>query len=175
MLTMLRHAAAIMLMPFMVVAGVPWLLMKTFAGVDHRWSGPLLELPFRTAGSLLFVVGLALFSWCVGLFARIGHGTLAPWDPARDLVTVGPYRIVRNHMISGVAMMLLGQTLFEGSAVLGIWACTFLCINHFYFVLSEEPGLERRFGESYGRYKESVPRWVPCLKLWSGRRCGSRG
>jgi len=29
--------------------------------------------------------------------------------------------------------------------------------------LSEEPGLERRFGEDYRRYKRAVPRWIPRL------------
>jgi protein-S-isoprenylcysteine O-methyltransferase Ste14 len=72
----------------------------------------------------------ALFCWCVGLFARIGKGTLAPWDPTRNLVAVGPYRFVRNPMIIGVALMLFGQALFRLSVVLGLWAFFFLCINH---------------------------------------------
>jgi protein-S-isoprenylcysteine O-methyltransferase Ste14 len=33
-------------------------------------------------------------------------------------------------------------------------------MNHLYFILSEEPGLERRFGESYAEYKRAVPRWI---------------
>jgi protein-S-isoprenylcysteine O-methyltransferase Ste14 len=45
------------------------------------------------------------------LFAKVGQGTLAPWDPTRNLVAVGPYRFVRNPMISGVALMLMGQAL----------------------------------------------------------------
>ncbi|MBT5920444.1 MAG: isoprenylcysteine carboxylmethyltransferase family protein, partial [Alphaproteobacteria bacterium] len=32
--------------------------------------------------------------------------------------------------------------------------------------LSEEPGLEKRFGETYVRYKENVPRWIPRLTPW---------
>jgi protein-S-isoprenylcysteine O-methyltransferase Ste14 len=66
-------------------------------------------------------------------------------------------------MISGVAMMLLGEALFSGSWVVGIWFGVFVSINHVYFVMSEEPGLEKRFGESYRAYKKDVPRWVPRL------------
>jgi protein-S-isoprenylcysteine O-methyltransferase Ste14 len=168
---MLRHVLSILLLPFMAVAGVPMWLLISFADVDHHWiGGSLIALLPRSAGVAVFLAGFALFCWCFGLFDRIGKGTLAPWDPTRDLVAVGPYRYVRNPMISGVALMLSGEALFRGSWVLGIWVCLFLCVNHVYFVLSEEPGLEKRFGESYRVYKEHVPRWMPRLRPRSGRQ-----
>jgi protein-S-isoprenylcysteine O-methyltransferase Ste14 len=83
-------------------------------------------------------------------------------------VAVGPYRYVRNPMISGVVLMLIGQALYLGSSAIGIWAFIFVCINHIYFVLSEEPGLEKRFGKSYRVYKANVPRWVPRVRPWTG-------
>lgn len=106
----------------------------------------------------------------MSLFARVGRGTLAPWDPTRHLVAAGPYRCVRNPMISGVALMLLGEAAFWGSRAVGLWAASFLAINHLYFVLSEEPGLERRFGQEYRTYKAEVPRWIPRLRPWVGAR-----
>ncbi len=118
----------------------------------------------RVIGLTLLVVGFGVFSWCVILFAHVGRGTLAPWDPTRSLVAAGPYRYVRNPMISGVAAMLVGEAMLWTSLALGLWACIFIAINHAYFVLSEEPGLERRFGESYRLYKASVPRWIPRFK-----------
>ena len=30
----------------------------------------------------------------------------------------------------------------------------------------EEPGLQRRFGDDYRRYKANVPRWVPRATPW---------
>jgi len=57
-----------------------------------------------------------------------------------------------------------GQALFWGSWIMGLWAGFFILVNHLYFVLSEEPGLERRFGESYRVYKAGVPRWLPRMK-----------
>jgi protein-S-isoprenylcysteine O-methyltransferase Ste14 len=73
-------------------------------------------------------------------------------------------------MISAVALMLMGEALFCGSWVLGIWIGIFLCINHVYFVFSEEPALEKRFGEDYRLYKANVPRWVTRLRPWPRRR-----
>jgi protein-S-isoprenylcysteine O-methyltransferase Ste14 len=169
MLATLRHVLSILLLPFLVVVIVPYGLLTALAAGDTRWGDSLLVWLPRSAGAVLLVAGLALFGWCVGLFARVGRGTLAPWDPTRNLVAVGPYRYVRNPMISGVALMLLGQALLWGSRALGIWTGSFVLINHVYFVLSEEPGLERRFGENYRTYQANVPRWIPRIRPWSDR------
>ena len=169
MLMVLRHLLAILLLPFLVVVGVPFWLLGALAASDTRWGdSSLIAWLSRPVGAVVIILGLALFSWCVSLFAQAGHGTLAPWDPTRNLVALGPYRFVRNPMISGGALMLLGQALVWGSAAVGIWACVFVGINHVYFVLFEEPGLEKRFGENYTLYKANVPRWIPRLRPWLG-------
>ncbi len=162
----LRHLLAILLLPFVVVVIVPRWLLSTFAAGGIRWDEdtPIGWLS-RSAGALLMMAGFALFSWCISLFARVGQGTLAPWDPTRNLVAAGPYRFVRNPMISGVVLMLLGEALLWSSWPVGLWAGMFVLINHAYFVLLEEPGLEERFGEPYRRYKANVPRWLPRLRL----------
>jgi protein-S-isoprenylcysteine O-methyltransferase Ste14 len=70
-------------------------------------------------------------------------------------------------MISGVAAMLGGEALISGSLLIAGWLALFLLINHIYFLVSEEPGLVRRFGESYEEYRSAVPRWIPSIKPWS--------
>jgi protein-S-isoprenylcysteine O-methyltransferase Ste14 len=155
MVAVLRHLTAILLLPFVAVVAVPCWLLGAFAASDTRWGGLWL------LGAALFACGFFLSAWCVSLFALVGRGTLAPWDPTQALVAVGPYRHVRNPMISGVAAMLAGETLFFGSWALALWALLFVLVNHVYFLASEEPGLEQRFGESYRAYKASVPRWIP--------------
>jgi protein-S-isoprenylcysteine O-methyltransferase Ste14 len=104
---------------------------------------------------------VSLVAWCISLFARVGKGTLAPWDPTSNLVAVGPYRYTRNPMITGVLTTLVGEALLTGSRWIGLWALTFFTMNHLYFLALEEPGLESRFGESYAEYKRTVPRWSP--------------
>ena len=103
------------------------------------------------------------------LFARIGRGTLAPWDPTRHLVVEGPYRHVRNPMITAVLAVLAGEAALFGSPPLLIWCAAFFAINHVFFRLHEEPGLERRFGEEYRAYKRNVPRWLPRRAPWAPR------
>jgi protein-S-isoprenylcysteine O-methyltransferase Ste14 len=68
------------------VAGPAWMLTS---------SRPA---PTPTTWSALIVIaaGLALYLACVRVFAVVGRDTPGPWDPPRQVVTVGPYRCVRN-------------------------------------------------------------------------------
>jgi protein-S-isoprenylcysteine O-methyltransferase Ste14 len=157
-----RHARAIVLLPGTVTIAVPALLLLTGEGPDPGFglNGAAVAIPVAI-GAALIAAGLALWLWTVRLFARVGRGTLAPWDPTRRLVVEGPYRHVRNPMISAVASVLLGEALLLGSTELLMWFALFLAINTAYFALVEEPGLERRFGDEYREYRRTVPPWLP--------------
>jgi protein-S-isoprenylcysteine O-methyltransferase Ste14 len=168
---LLRHLAAILLLPFVVVAVVPcWLLASQSQTEALRVARSPMAAGGRMLGGLLLLAGLSVFLWCVLLFARVGRGTLAPWDPTQRLVVVGPYRHVRNPMITSVATMLAAEALVTGSQGVAIWLVVFALWNHLHFVFIEEPGLERRFGASYDEYKAAVPRWLPRIEPWKGAR-----
>jgi protein-S-isoprenylcysteine O-methyltransferase Ste14 len=157
-----RHAVAIALLPGTVTIVVPAVILATGDGPTAGFGGTgALQALTILAGAALIAAGLALWAWTVQLFDRIGRGTLAPWDPTHHLVVAGPYRHVRNPMISGVLAVVLGEGLALGSTGILIWAAAFFAINTIYFIASEEPGLERRFGEEYREYKANVPRWLP--------------
>ena len=100
-------------------------------------------------------------------FVRRGQGTPAPWNPPHRLVVTGPYRHVRNPMIAGVCLVLLGEACVLNSLSIALWLLVFATINAVYMPLREEPGLERRFGEAYRTYKRHVPRWWPRRRAWS--------
>jgi protein-S-isoprenylcysteine O-methyltransferase Ste14 len=117
-------------------------------------------------GVLLFSLGLVFAIWTCRLFVTVGQGTPAPWDPPNKLVVHGPYRHVRNPMITSVLLMLAGEAVFLQSWVLAGWLLVFFLANAIYFPLSEEKALERRFGDQYRVYKANVPRWLPRLRPW---------
>lgn len=118
-------------------------------------------------GTIFAVAGLALILITISMFIRIGKGTLAPWSPTKKIVVVGLYSYVRNPMITGVLTTLVGESLIFHSTNIIKWFIIFFIINNIYFVLYEEPGLEKRFGEEYLEYKRNVPRWLPRLKPWT--------
>ena len=149
----------------MTVAIVVPALVLARAGGELAWGAPLpLAVVLIVLGCLAIAAGLAFVVWTVSLFVTAGRGTLAPWDPTQRLVVRGPYRHVRNPMISGVGAILLGEVVLAGSAWLAAWFALFAMLNAVYIPLVEEPGLVRRFGDDYRAYRKHVPRWLPRLR-----------
>lgn len=166
-MTLFRQLLSVILLPFVVVVLVPrWLVGGGYTLAVLRAPASAGALLAWLAGAVLVVAGATLVAWCVSLFARVGRGTLAPWDPTTRLVVVGPYRHVRNPMITGVATILAGEALLLRSPRIALWLALFVAVNHVYFVASEEPGLARRFGVEYARYRAAVPRWLPRRRAW---------
>ena len=162
-LMLIRHLIAILVLPFMAVLVIPRWLVNRY-GVMTAWPNTASLILGHVLGGLFALAGLCLFLWTLYLFATRGKGTLAPWDPPTRLVVTGPYRFVRNPMISGVLMILAGETLVHGSLTLFGWFAAFFLLNQVYFMMVEEPMLENRFGEDYRRYKSAVPRWIPRVR-----------
>jgi protein-S-isoprenylcysteine O-methyltransferase Ste14 len=131
-------------------------LDQSIGGVLPSWT----EIP----GIILMIAGAILGLACLGVFVVRGCGTAAPFDPPRQFVAIGPYKLVRNPMYVGGLGVLFGFGLYLHSlSVLGFSAIVSFVI-HFFVLCFEEPDLEERFGASYRDYKESVNRWIPRWK-----------
>jgi protein-S-isoprenylcysteine O-methyltransferase Ste14 len=163
----LRHAFAIAVLPVTAAVVVPLLLCRRY-GITFRPPSTTAAWACAILAVILFLIGALLFVKTVVLFASRGRGTLAPWDPPARFVAAGPYRFVRNPMISGVFLIITAEAALPASPVLLAWAAIFLIVNLIYIPLFEEPQLERRFGEAYRAYKRNVPRFLPRLHPWSG-------
>ena len=165
---MWRHLRAVGALPAVAVLVVPAAILIGGGEVEVGWGLPAaLAWAPAVGGALLIGAGLALMYRTISLFARVGQGTLAPWDPPRRLVVQGPYRYVRTPMISGVLAILLGEAALLGSPGIAIWFAVFFGVNSLWFPLVEEPGLRRRFGSDYEAYAREVPRWIPRRTPWT--------
>ena len=165
MAMLLRHLLSIAILPVTVMVLVPLWIAQAYA-VGLEMGGHALHVAAQLAGVALIVFGLVLVGSSIRLFAREGKGTLAPWDPPRELVVRGAYRYVRNPMISGVVFVVFGEALALWSLPHLWWALFVLAANLVYIPLVEEPGLARRFGAPYEEYRRNVPRIVPRRRPW---------
>ena len=154
-----RMMKAVLILPGTALVYLPLLIQWATGGWPFGASpGSGLQIALALA---LALPAVALAGRTMRLFTGEGDGTPAPWDPPRNFVISGPYRYVRNPMLTSVIVMITAEAIALNSFTLLGWAGVFFLLNTAYFVLSEEPGLERRFGEDYRRYKAAVPRWVP--------------
>jgi protein-S-isoprenylcysteine O-methyltransferase Ste14 len=161
-----RHLRAIGPLPGLVALVVPIGIVWAY-GADVGWGVPTpADIAAAVLGAALIGAGLMRMFQTISLLHAVGEGTLAPWDPTRRLVVRGPYRRVRNPMISGVLSILLGEAALLGSPELLLWFACVLAVNAVYIPLVEESGLVRRFGEDYLAYRRAVPRWIPRRRPW---------
>jgi protein-S-isoprenylcysteine O-methyltransferase Ste14 len=165
-MTWLRHLLSIAILPFSVTVLLPvWIARSN--SISFSLGTSVTDIALQLAGVALLVVGLTFFIWSLRHFAVEGQGTLAPWDPPRNLVVRGPYRYVRNPMISGVLMIVLGEAAILRSWPIFVWAVIFFGLNALWIPLFEEPQLAERFGDSYREYCRHVPRVIPRVTPWN--------
>jgi protein-S-isoprenylcysteine O-methyltransferase Ste14 len=157
--TFIKTLIFTILVPGTVTILIPrWVLSSQF-GRERFDIGP-----FRYLGLIPIVVGALIYLRCAWDFTFAGKGTPAPIDPPKELVVRGLYRYVRNPMYVGVGSVLIGEAvLFQSLALLAYLAAALICV-YFFVRLYEEPVLTRKFGDSYRRYRETVPRWIPRIR-----------
>jgi len=160
-----RHSRAIALLPFMNTVVIPSALLAWFPPA-HSFGWDSAAFVATLMGAAFVAVGAALVVHCVRLFVRFGSGTLAPWDPTRELLSSGAYRYSRNPMKAGLFLVLVGEALVTQSLALAAWFACFTLINVLYIRLHEEPGLAKRFGARYRAYCARVPRWWPAMRTF---------
>ena len=149
---LLKNVAYTIVVPSTVAIYVPWLLIPDQAARTGIWL--FLSL-------ILFLLGGAIYLWCIWDFAHVGQGTPAPFDPPTHLVVQGLYRYMRNPMYGGVGIFLFGWLpLFPSPRFLFYGLFMGLCF-HLFVIFYEEPHLQKIFKSSYDEYRTHVGRWVP--------------
>jgi protein-S-isoprenylcysteine O-methyltransferase Ste14 len=148
-----------------------WLTVGWLTGYLRPLDASLgVELPawVQIPGIFTVVAGGSLVLICGATLSTRGIGTLRgeEWLMPREFVVTGPFRFVRNPMSLGGVVLMLGIALSQRTTLgLGLAAALFL-LFHLVVVYKEEPGLEKRFGDSYREYQRNVRRWLPRVTRW---------
>jgi protein-S-isoprenylcysteine O-methyltransferase Ste14 len=141
--------------PFLYVAAV-------IAGalLDRRWRLSIGADTIReTIAVLLLAASAVLFFSSFRSFWR-KRTSMIPVRPATALVSTGLYRVTRNPMYVGLALLTVAMGLF-----LDTWwpilllIPTLICVQQF-VIVPEERYLRRRFGAEYDAYTRQVRRWL---------------
>ncbi len=119
---------------------------------------PLVRFPVSI---ILLVLGIPMVVWTITRFFR-ARGTPIPFNPPPGFVTDGLYRIVRNPMHLGWALVLIGLAVLRQSFSLLVIGVPFFAAAHvIYYKLVEEKELEKKFGQAYLDYKKRVGMFIP--------------
>lgn len=147
--------------PLIFVAGVGLALLV------ERWAPrlglPGLSLPALRGvgliGGALIAMGAALDLTGILTFAR-RRAAIYPNKPATLVVAQGVYRLSRNPMYLGMALVTAGIALLIGSGWTLVLLPFMLLAMQRFVIAREERHLQARHPETYAAYCAQVRRWI---------------
>jgi protein-S-isoprenylcysteine O-methyltransferase Ste14 len=106
-------------------------------------------------------VGVAVTAWSGFHFLKV-KGSPVPFNPPPKVVKTGPYRFVRNPMLSGVFLFLFGVGFYINSfTLMFFFTPLFVLVNVWELKEIEEPELMKRLGDEYIEYRRQTPMFIP--------------
>jgi protein-S-isoprenylcysteine O-methyltransferase Ste14 len=140
-----------------VIVGIAILLVRLGAFRGHGFNTD----PWRAGmGLVLFALGLGFAIWARVSLGR-NWGTPMTQKDEPELVTSGPYHLVRHPIYSGILVAGVGTTL----ALNWLWLAA-VVLAGFYFLYSatvEERFLTEQFPNGYPLYQRSTKMLVPYI------------
>jgi protein-S-isoprenylcysteine O-methyltransferase Ste14 len=153
-----RDGAAVRLPPPLV-----YLFALLVGAALHAWVLPLrfdLSLAPRIGVAASAAgLGVAMMAAAMGLFRRTGQDP-KPWKHTPELICTGIYRITRNPMYVGMALLQVGIGIGFANGWILVLVPVVLAIVHTTAIRHEEAYLQREFGDAYREYRSSVRRWL---------------
>jgi protein-S-isoprenylcysteine O-methyltransferase Ste14 len=144
--------------PLVVVAAAALLMWAVSAAtpalaVDDatRWAAAAL---FLAAGASFCIAGVLSF--------RRARTTVDPVHPENtsSLVTTGIYRVSRNPMYVGFALVLAAWAVYLASPLSLIGLLFFILYMNRFQIIPEERMLGELFGDEFVRYRSMTRRWL---------------
>ncbi len=137
-----------------VAAGLMWII---------AWALPdaTLALPGRVPATVLAALTGVVVAVAGVVEFRRAQTTVNPLRPdaASSLVRGGIYKMTRNPMYLGLALVLLGWGIFLANPVSLAVLFAFVGYLNRFQIIPEEKALESRFGEAFAAYRKAVARW----------------
>ena len=131
-----------------------FLLLRVFRGASLAVHSSVLE----TIGAVVFASGIALAIWArVQLGRNWGMPMTQKQEP--ELVSDGPYRLVRHPIYSGILLAMVGTGL-----AISLWwliACALVGAYFIYSARVEEGNLMRTFPGQYPIYRARTKMLIP--------------
>lgn len=137
----------LLVLPFLIIGLILNILYPSFFKV----GGPSTVL--RVISIIMLIPGVIIWAWSVAL--------ILTKVPQKQLITSGPYALVKHPLYTGVALLVLPWIGFLFNTWLGVVIGLVLYIGSRLFAPAEEKGLAKAFGTQWDTYCDRVK--VPWL------------
>ncbi|WP_371420830.1 isoprenylcysteine carboxylmethyltransferase family protein [Tardiphaga sp.] len=113
----------------------------------------------RACGVIIVFGGLAIDGWAIITMHR-ARTNILPHRAADRLVTNGPFRLSRNPIYFGNAVLCLGLSVATANLWHVFTAAIMVLAVDYLAIRREERHLEALFGNDWLRYRSGTPRWI---------------
>lgn len=129
----------------------------------HLWPWARIGLPVFWPGVCLVWIGIGLRVWAVQTLGRHFRTAVRILD-GHQLVTHGPYRVLRHPSYTGGLMTVAGIGLMLGNGLSFAAAFGGIFIGYAVRILVEEAALREHFGDAFAAHKKRT--WAVLPPLW---------
>lgn len=119
----------------------------------------IIALPWSLLGFLPALAGVILNLLADSSFKR-ARTTVKSFDTPTVLITAGVFRLSRNPMYLGFALILLGLAVLLGTLLPFVIVVLFSLFVDRWFIAFEERMLLKEFGNKWLEYRKQVRRWL---------------
>jgi protein-S-isoprenylcysteine O-methyltransferase Ste14 len=144
---------------------LPFITWLPLAYLIYTNKASLLQLKLvipgmvKIAGIVIFISGSLLHIWTarlLGLWGIIGVPEISR-KTKNDIITQGPFSIVRHPTYTAHTLIFAGVFLITGAVTVGVITLLDFVIVNAVIIPLEERELSNRFGEDFISYKKNVP------------------
>jgi protein-S-isoprenylcysteine O-methyltransferase Ste14 len=138
-----------------IFALIMWLLSSFVTPIN-------MALEFRIGAAVIVAVLAVFFLISGGISFRLAKTTVNPLKPesASSLVVSGVFKISRNPMYVGFALLLLAWCVYLSAPVLIMIVLLFTTVITRFQIIPEERAMLKLFGDEFVAYQQSVRRWL---------------
>jgi protein-S-isoprenylcysteine O-methyltransferase Ste14 len=120
------------------------------------------NLAATIAGFIILWFGVVLRNYSIRILGKHFTPTIQ-LQQDHDLITAGPYSIIRHPSYLGALLAIVGIAIFFNSLIGTIAACIAMMIAYVVRIAAEEKALESLFGSKYQEYQQRTKKLIPFL------------
>lgn len=160
------HSRALHLVPLAIALalvwapGIPWIPALQFRVLPDG-------LAAFFAGAVLTAAGLLFTVWARRYLGRNWSGTVT-LKSDHELVTTGPYGLVRHPIYTGLLLAFVGGAVARGTLA-GVVSVLLAWLALWRKLRMEERWMREQFGPAYAAYSRRVPALIPFMRPGAGR------
>lgn len=132
----------LLVLPFLVIGLILNVMRPSFFSV----GGPSMAL--KVVSLIVLIPGVITWIWSVVL--------ILTKVPRKELITIGPYSLVKHPLYTGVALLVLPWVAFLFNTWLGVLIGVVLYVGSRLFSHGEEAVLSKTFGADWDEYCKRV-------------------